>query len=162
MPPLHFRAVTAIIDLKNKNAAACRCANTRKPAQVLALPTQRPFGRTAWDIIRHSGPSCKGWFLLLYPFAPVCMRTSFLTLCRLCPAQRFCFSPGAFGGGCPRRCCGEKPEREEVQNEKTTKSSMVRQRHTVFRYSGLHRCPLPGSYGGTETHRPHRRSGLCG
>ena len=67
--PLLFHSVPVIINLKNKNAAACGCANTHKPAQVLDPPTQRPKGRTAWDIIQQSGLSCKGWFLLSYPFA---------------------------------------------------------------------------------------------
>ena len=36
-----------IIDMKNKNAAVSRCANTWKPMQVETSPTQRPKGRTA-------------------------------------------------------------------------------------------------------------------
>ena len=39
--------ILAIIDMKNKNAVAYGCANTRKPMQVVTTPTQRPKGRTA-------------------------------------------------------------------------------------------------------------------
>ena len=65
---LQWCSFPAIIDTKNKNAAACGCANTRRPAQVLRPPTQRPFGRTAWNIIRQARLFCKGWFLpYLFP-----------------------------------------------------------------------------------------------
>lgn len=55
-----------MIGMENKNAAVCECANTHRPAQVLIPPTQRPFGRTAWNIIRHSDPFRKGRVLSLY------------------------------------------------------------------------------------------------
>ena len=94
---LHCTAFPAIIDLKNKNAAASRCANTWKPAQVLEPPTQRPFGRTAWNMIRHSGLFVKGGFCRCVPVVVSHEEAPLLALCRHCPAQRFCFSPTARG-----------------------------------------------------------------
>ena len=95
-------AFLAIICLKNKNVAAYGCANTRKPAQVLTPPTQRPLA--APQRILYDNP----FFLVKSGFVVIClclchMRSSLLTLCRLRPAQRFCFSPNPRGLTPPRR-----------------------------------------------------------
>src|SRR5699024_5054017 len=82
-------------------------ANTRKPAQVLRPPTQRPSGRTAWNMIRHSGLFVKGGFCRCVPVVVLHEEAPLLALCRHCPAQRFCFSPNP-GGASPLGGCGEE------------------------------------------------------
>lgn len=99
----------AIIDMKNKNAAAYGCGNTRKPMQVLVLPTQRPFGRTAGNIIQHSGLFCKGRFLSLYSLRLCCIRALLLTLCGSFSCAAFLFFARCLSGvETPPRYCGEK------------------------------------------------------
>lgn len=75
------------------------CAGAR-PTYTTAI------GRTAWDIIRHSGLSCKGRFCrcILVPVLHKSFR--FLRCVGVSPARRFCFSPGARGRK-PLGCCGE-------------------------------------------------------
>ena len=99
---LHTPAFLAIICLKNKNAAAYGCANTRKPAQVLTPPTQRPLAAPHRILYDNPVFLVKSGFVVIY--LCLCrMRRSLLTLCRLCPAQRFCFSPTPRGRKPPRR-----------------------------------------------------------
>ena len=97
---------------EKQNAAAYGCANTRKPAQVNSPPTQRPFGCTAWNIIRQTGLSCNGRF----------WRHSILCMCRIrtfvsgissCTAFLFFARlPGALR---PRRGCGENDMKEKEE-----------------------------------------------
>ena len=86
----------AIIYLKSKNAAASGRGNARMPTQVLRPPTQRPYGRTAH--VLYDIPALLASTALLSCVCAVLHKTQFLTLCRLCPARRFCFSPGRRGG----------------------------------------------------------------
>ncbi len=90
----------AIIYLKSKNAAASGRGNARMPTQVLRPPTQRPYGRTAH--VLYDIPALLASTALLSCVCAVLHKTQFLTLCRLCPARRFCFSPGRRGGGSSR------------------------------------------------------------
>ena len=66
LPLLRYQEFPAIIVTKNKNAAACGWGNTRRPAQVSNPPTQRPKGRTAWNMIRQSGLFVKGGFVGMF------------------------------------------------------------------------------------------------
>ena len=101
---LQIRRVPAIIDLKNKNAAACGCCSTRKPVQVLALPTQRRT-RTAWIIIRQTAFSrkCRFAFIVLRSAG---RKTPLHALCRLRTCMAFLFfarRPGAHSPPGPLR-----------------------------------------------------------
>ena len=98
---LHWQRITAIIDLKNKNAAVSRRANTWKPMQVHKPPTQRPKGRTAWEYNTTFRPFCKGRVLPFCFHALCCIRSFLLTPCRGNPARRFCFSPTSLGAQAP-------------------------------------------------------------
>jgi hypothetical protein len=101
---LQIRRIPAIIDLKNKNAAACGCCSTRKPVQVLALPTQRRT-RTAWIIIRQTAFSrkCRFAFIVLRSAG---RKTPLHALCRLRTCTAFLFfarRPGAHSPPGPLR-----------------------------------------------------------
>lgn len=91
-----------ITDMKNKNAAACRCANTRKPAQVLGPPTQRPLAAPHGILYDIPALPARGGFCrcILVPVLHKSFR--FLRCVGVSPARRFCFSPGACGGKSPR------------------------------------------------------------
>lgn len=112
---LQWRENPAIIDVKNKNAAACGCANTRKPAQVRYHLHNGPKGRTAWDIIRHSGPPRKGRVLPLsfLSCAAVCMGALLLALCGDSLHSVFVFHP-APGGALPPGTAAVNNQKEEI------------------------------------------------
>ncbi len=99
--PLRWRGNPAIIDLKNKNAAAYGCANTRKPAQVKAHLYNGLQTVSAWDIIRHSTLVCQR-VLLAYLFLPLFVGWNTLfTLCWLARTV-FLFYPAPRGRKRPR------------------------------------------------------------
>lgn len=91
-----------IIDMKNKNAAACRCANTRKPAQVIPAPTQRPLAAPHGILYDIPAFLVKGGFCRCVSVSVLHKSFRFLRCVGVSPARRFCFSPGARGGKRPR------------------------------------------------------------
>src|SRR5699024_5455600 len=120
--PLQRKYVPAIIDTKNKNAAACECANIRKPAQVLRPPTQRPqVGRTAWILYDDSAPHARGGFAVFSPC--LCRIKSVRSLRRvgLLPARRFCFSPTARGPVRPGAGAVKHPHGRRAHSEQAWK-----------------------------------------
>lgn len=103
---LRFPSNTGIIKAKNKNAAAGRCANTRRPEQVNAhlhngFPTA-PHG-TLYD---RTALFARGGFYCICFLCLCCIRSPLLTLCSLYLHGVFVFRPPA-GGGCPRVWRGE-------------------------------------------------------
>ena len=103
---LQWREIPAIINTKNKNAAARGCSNTRKPAQVpIHLhngPRAAPHG-ILYDIpaLHARGGFCR------FISVPVCMRLV-LALCGVILHGVFVFHPAdRLGASCPRAAAVE-------------------------------------------------------
>lgn len=106
---LAFAPECAILKLENKNAAACGCANTRKPAQVTQPPTQRPRAAPHGILYEISSLFTRVGFVVIPKSASGFVR--FHRCVGVYPAQRFCFHP--VPGVSPPACGEEKTKTEK-------------------------------------------------
>ena len=93
---LQLRQTTVIIFLENKNAAACGCANTHKPAQVLTHLHNGPRPHHMGYYTREP-PFLQGEVLMFRAFALPWGVLSRMRCVGVYPAQRFCFHPASGG-----------------------------------------------------------------
>ena len=91
---LQLRQTTVIIFLENKNAAACGCANTHKPAQVLTHLHNGPRPHHMGYYTREP-PFLQGEVLMFRAFALPWGVLSRMRCVGVYPAQRFCFHPAS-------------------------------------------------------------------
>ena len=128
-----------IIDMKNKNAAACRCANTRKPAQVIPPPTQRPLAAPHGILYDIPALPARGGFAVVFSCLRCIRAFASCAVWEFLLHGVFVFRPAPAGAKAPGVLRWKQKEAEIY--EISTKICIITYRHSHIGHISFERAP---------------------